>query len=769
MGVAQMRLHYKAVLTGSLLLFWITSAGAAGAAGAGPDSTDAATQPSADNAGELTEITVQARRVEENIQRVPVTITAVTEASIIKQDITDVYTLTLQVPAITMCCAQGNTLVTNLRGVEGVNFYFGDAPFNASGYGVFFDVGNVQVLKGPQGTLFGTASNAGAIVYSPVKPGNELTGYVSSTVGNVGRETVEGAITLPLIDHILSVRLGAIQEHRDGYITLLPTSEKLNDRNWYVGRISVLYTPTDNLENYTIFNHYNSHDLPSDFGPTTAVRPGSPANLFYGATLNNLIAQQIAAGPYNRIGYSNTDLLDEAWQTNVINTTTWKESEALTFKNDLSYQQYWAWSKTDYDGLPLPIFDIGSRYDTKPPPQTSWTEEPSLRGVLFNGHLNYTFGGFYRDSNTASNTSGTSGRSYATVFGGLQYGTQTMDRNKSHAAYTQFTYDFLNGLSLTGGFRESWDWYSQTYATFATANNAPVLPIVAATSLSGERAFRAGSYTMSAQYQFTPDTMVYASDSLGYGAGQLQLNSPPPYNFVSPESLHNFEVGIKSRWDVGSWKVQSDASVYYGHYSNVILTSEVPVQVAPPPAPEALELIAKNAALARIEGMEAAFTVVPNRWVQFSTQFAYSEFTFTSWPSFNDAGQPVNLAGAQQNYNPKWKIVLGTDIHLPTPGTWGDFTVGANYVYQTMVFTFALPPGTDIPGIDTQPAFGNLNLNLGWTDIRQIHGLDAQVYVTNVTQNTTEMGLQGAYQSIGTVGFPTPDPREFGLRLRYSF
>jgi iron complex outermembrane receptor protein len=114
---------------------------------------------------QLEEIIVNARRVDENVQRVPIAVAAFSPEKLQQQDVKDIFTLTKNIGGLNICCSPGNTSYIFLRGIgNGTPAYFADVPVPTGGYANFFDISSAQVLKGPQGTLFGQASNAGALV-----------------------------------------------------------------------------------------------------------------------------------------------------------------------------------------------------------------------------------------------------------------------------------------------------------------------------------------------------------------------------------------------------------------------------------------------------------------------------------------------------------------------------------------------------------------------------------------------------------------------------
>ena len=288
---------------------------------------------------QLEEIIVNARRVDENVQRVPIAITAFSPEKLATQDIKDAWTLTKAVGGFAICCSQGNASFVYIRGINnGTPTYFNDVPLaNAGGFAGFFDVSNVQVLKGPQGTLFGQASNAGALVYTPKKPGETFGGNISVSAGNFGRRTIEGALDVPIVEDKVLFRMAAQSYYREGFIKDIRTNRDLGDQNYYILRPSLTIRPTENIENYTLFqvtkskgrplpfvlNDINFSDVVNAAHPTafslsgtstmsgdtrTTQRIGNLGLAGSAALWNDLrdqvLAHQIALGPYKVDGYS---------------------------------------------------------------------------------------------------------------------------------------------------------------------------------------------------------------------------------------------------------------------------------------------------------------------------------------------------------------------------------------------------------------------------------------------------------------------------------
>ncbi len=219
---------------------------------------------------DLDEVVVTARRREENLQDVPAAVTALSEQQMQAQQIHSPKDIQIITPSLSV--GGGNSVYSknagnySIRGLgqgsfggASVTSYFAEAPFGPTGPGVpLFDVANVQVLKGPQGTLFGRSNTAGAVLVTPQRPTfDDLYGRATVRVGNLGRADGEFVVNLPLVDDKLAVRLALNRTHLDGYTKVIQTGQKLDENTSESMRFSVLARPTDWFENYAVYNYYN--------------------------------------------------------------------------------------------------------------------------------------------------------------------------------------------------------------------------------------------------------------------------------------------------------------------------------------------------------------------------------------------------------------------------------------------------------------------------------------------------------------------------------
>lgn len=215
------------------------------------------------------EIIVTARRREENLSNVPAAITAFNTEALAERGVKSDSDLQLVAPGLTIRQTQGNnSLSYSIRGQTADTFsgspsaviaYLNEVPLTVGTASSFYDLANVQVLKGPQGTLFGRNATGGAVLFNSAKPTNELSARLAGRIGNLGVREADGMLNLPLVDDAVLLRAAFNITRRDGYILNLFNNEKLGkiDRNSF--RASLTLKPGDGITNTTMFQ-YNDVD-----------------------------------------------------------------------------------------------------------------------------------------------------------------------------------------------------------------------------------------------------------------------------------------------------------------------------------------------------------------------------------------------------------------------------------------------------------------------------------------------------------------------------
>ena len=469
------------------------------------------------------EILVTARRTEERSQDVPISMTVFSQQQISDRNIVNAGDLVTYTPSLSSNSRYGpeNTsfairgFVQDQNTSPSVGVYFADvvAPRanggttsgNGAGPGSFFDLENVQVLKGPQGTLFGRNTTGGAILLVPQKPTHELGGYLEGTVGDYGLIRTQGVINLPLGDTV-RLRLGGDREQRGGYLNNRPNGttgglvigpKAYGDINYYALRASLVVDVTRDLENYTIGTYSDSEtngSAPKMFcviAGATCVSSAAPGTLTGYRAVNYQAQINATPGFYDvSIGEPNAHQSIRQWQ--LINTTTWTASDSLTIKNIISYAQFRQrqdqaiYGDNGYDpatgqiNYAVSVLPAPGKYNSA---EATFTEELQLQGRVGDDRFVYQLGGYYEHASPLDGFQTTMSPSFVSCTdvatlqctdargiatsngagGNLQgrVGSVSISRSMYHfndvGIYAQGTYKLLDQLSLTGGIRYTWD------------------------------------------------------------------------------------------------------------------------------------------------------------------------------------------------------------------------------------------------------------------------------------------------------------------------
>jgi len=491
---------------------------------------------SADARG-LEEVIVTAQRREENIQSVPVAITAFDNNTLREQNISSPLDLNGRVPGVTVGNGgqQRNGEVVTIRGQGqtylspvGVVNYFAEVPLiqssilaNQGGSGTFWDLSSLQVLRGPQGTLFGRNTTGGAVLLGPKKPAEEFSGYVQAQGGDYDDQEYEGAVNVPLIEDRLMVRLSYRDVERDGFTedvgpqafgyddVCQPMAAALpcgpfgshprspgykgtdyDNKDYWHARIGVLWRPTDSIENYFVAYQSDSKDNGTGFifsgagpGNNLANLTGNmaydftkllnPATIFDPTVTQNILAVQQRLGA--RKTAMNIDQSTEIEADGYINTTSIELSDNITFRNIIGYQTMKVNYNWDLDGSILPMLsqsnpvgaaDTAVANDPFSKPgqrgsitdQSLLTEEAQIQGTLLDEQLDFVTG-YYYSKQQPEGFQGTGSFNAATLNPGYGYEIETT----SQAIYAQGTLhlgllsDSLEKFNVTLGVRRTED------------------------------------------------------------------------------------------------------------------------------------------------------------------------------------------------------------------------------------------------------------------------------------------------------------------------
>jgi len=737
----------------------------------------------------LEEVIVTARRKEERLQSVPITITAFTAADIQQKNIESAQDLTEFVPSLIMNNNAGFGSGYSLRGQTaslgagaGVVVYFAEVPLvngqtgigtfqGGTGPGQFFDLENIQVLNGPQGTLFGRNTTGGAILFTPAKPTNDFEGYAEVTVGSYNWHELKAAVNVPIVNDKVLLRLATDIDMRDGYTTDVGPGavhgKDYSNRDYWAFRATLVLRPSDDFENTTIFSSLYR----DEHGPGVVLAGINPAGALVSTiglpAARKYLAQQNARGP--RETENDPLSIDKEWDYGVYNITRFDLTDRFSLKNIAAYQvDKNSAFLTDFDGSPFQIQDVIPRQGE---PWTAasqqYSDELQFSGKALDDRLQFTFGGYLEYSSPTTfpefdviQDIQVAPKTFVPTLIQVQEGST----QRSQAAYGQASYDFggvlpaLDGLKLTLGYRYTWDYRSDDSAIVIPAFGG--LCAVKAGSfapnclLASSGNFHAPTWTAGLDYQVTPSTLVYVKGSRGYKSGGFNLSTPKQSAFSSfkPEYVTEVEIGLKSDWELEGVKARTDLTLFHDDYTNIQRSVTQLINGLSSPVTE-------NAASAEIQGIEFQGTVVP--WEGTEFRVAYSLLD----AKYNAFVDPLvgSLAGLEYPFTPKNKISVTAHQEIPIPEAWGDLSLTAIYSYQSHVRgdnTFSTTGLID--------GYGILNLR---ADLKNVYRLplDIGMFATNVTDELYVVKNFGLYNVFGVQSLEYGAPRMIGAQIRYHF
>ncbi len=772
---------------------------------------------------QLNEIIVTAQRVAQRALDVPISMTVFSQQQLANRNIVTAGDLATYTPSLSIDNQFGSDFTTfSIRGFSqalqtapAVAVYFADAVTprggdvgspagDGAGPGEFFDLQNVQVLKGPQGTLFGLNTTGGAVLLVPKRPTSRFGGYVEGTWGNYGLTRGQAVLNLPVSD-ALRVRLGVDHESQNGYLRNISGigPSRFGGVGYTAARLSAVLDITPDLETYAVANY----TLSINNGPLWQLFACNPP-----VGLGSFCAPQLAKlQGASRYAVQNdepgaTSYLRQ-WQ--IIDSTTWQASDNLTVKNIFNYGEVRTAQKYDIFGtdftlpaaLPAPFGGATVAFTDNSAPagsvnnnQYTVSDELQLHGTALAHRLTWQGGGYIERSAPAGGlTASFSGSNISCTnlqalqctdilgtlagapgaVGNVQESEATVVY-RDLAAYGQATYSVTSRLKVTAGLRYTTDWTDAKTHLVQWHFPAPNTPVESCLNTPAPPNCRqaydqksdAPTWLLDAQYYPRRDTMVYAKYARGYREGGVDTTGPVGYNTFQPEHVDDFELGEKSSWG-GAIPGSFNADVFYNHFTNQqILSGFIRVQGTNVVA-ESSSIV--NAGSSRLYGAEVQGSVMPFRGFTLHASYTYlrtkllqlTPVTLAAGSFYNVAEFPTS-AGSALPQAPMNKASVEADYGRALPGNLGDVEVGANYVYTSKEFVSQLSP------FGTLPSYSLVNMHLNWSDIAG-SPVDAQLFVTNLANKFYWNNVSTLYNFAGFEVRSLAPPRMYGLRIRVRF
>lgn len=723
------------------------------------------------------EIVVTARRREESLQSIPASVTALNGELLNSSPITNAQSLTALAPSLNV--SSGNARDVNrfairgqgvvVFGDPGVVSYFAEVPLasGGAGPGYYYDLSNIQVINGPQGTLFGRNTTGGAVLFQPAKPTDQYEGYLKGTIGSYSTRQLQGALNIPLIGDQLLLRIAGDRQVRNGFTHDVNTGRDYDDVNYWAGRISLIYKPTDRIENYLLFYFVNSHNngtgtVVTDLNPT-----GSAARLF--PTFPALVRAQQQRGVRNVALSSVPEYKVKSWA--VTDILTWDIDDSVTVKNIAAYQRFRSLNLFDLDGTPLPIqqSEPTGRWNNVSQPMNirSISDELQLSGKAMGGALTWLVGGYFQSDKPvrldewANRTLDTGVNLNVPQFSAAGQKLTTL------AAYTQETLDIgqlvsqLDGLQFTAGYRFTRDAKTVYGGRSFPRSQTCSTPAYIYPNCTEEQSanFKASTYTLSLDYHISSSMMVYLTRRTGFKSGTFNLGLPANSiipRAVNPEKITDHEAGFKADMWLYGVPVRFNLIGFHQKYSGI----QRQQSFINPSDPTRLVTGLASAASAKIDGGDVQLSVKPINEIELTANYTYLDARydrFTSPTAGVIDGQPLPFA-------PKHSLNMSGTVHLPARERFGQISVNARYAYQSKVrHSDDITPGVIVNG------YGVLNISLDWKNLFGHQGFDLNLFMTNALDREYKVAVSPYYTSIGYVSAAYSEPRMIGASLRYSW
>lgn len=779
------------------------------------------------------DIIVTARRSEESMQDVPISISVFTNEQISQRNIVTAADLGTYTPGLSVNGQYGPDKASFvIRGfvqqqytAPSVGVYFADvvAPRtgsqqtggNGAGVGSYFDLQNVQVLKGPQGTLFGRNTTGGAILLVPQKPTYDLEGFVEGSVGNFDMRRVQAALNVPLSD-TFRVRLAVDRNKRDGYLRNRSGigPKRYGDTDYWAARLSIVADLTPDLENYTIASMSESDVV------------GSASRMFACDPARNTQGTVNACDQINRHNARGDDFWDvesnllsplhrvKQWQ--IINTTTWQASDTLTVKNIASYSEYEESANfsvssdnatvrdlpgvadPSFVGLPFMFVELAPGRERGRTRQHTFTEELQLQGVAFDDRLRWQVGGYLEKSvppspnqiHAAVNMNCTNATALECIspfgLGGMVSSYRAELRYNNKGLYGQATFNLTPQLAVTGGIRYTMDKIRavDTSTDYVLSTSGPIQQtcanVVYFRNPDGTRILvdnpgqcsktfieksSRPTWLIDLEYKPIDDVMLYAKYTRGYRQGGIAPNNYGKETW-GPEKVDSYEIGAKTKFGSGEVRGYFNIAGFYNDFSDQQLTAFM-IPSADSGLPGGAAII--NAGKSVIKGIDVDGSVTLFDQLQLDAGYAYLDAKVKSvviptLPADSPfvAVLPTARSGDRLGYSPKHRITVSGTWTLPLNESIGEVSLGATYVYTArQVVINGNPYGT-------LPSSNLFNLNAAWNNVLG-HPVDLSFFMTNVTDEYAPMAVNGTWFSEGYETYMGNAPRMWGARLRYRF
>jgi len=771
----------------------------------------AETRTAAPATGPVEELVVTARRREESIQTVPVSVQAFGAATIERQNIRSAIDLQRLTPGAVFngSGSDFNSTLT-IRGqgrdvigpiAPSVQSYVNDVSLPNWGAIVpTFDVGSIQILKGPQGTLFGRNTTGGAVLINTRQPTYDFGGYAQGLYGSYDWREVEGAINAPIVADKIALRVAGQVRRRDGYVkgaySYLDDAQRVYNNSF---RVSLLVEPFDGFKNVTVYDYSlvkaTPISVPVAYANGTGPNGENAAFHFLGGSIYGAVGGTNALfdcgtsptcdgdlalirqkSNYKRY-YASLNPFSRGEVQGITNTTTIDVGD-VTIKNIFGFRKNRIREAADTDGTEMVLVDAGRvlRSDDQ------LTDELQVSGSLFDNSLNWLAGAFYLKNKpkgpnsisfdlfqpSAADAAANPALNFVSPF--LRQVSEAVQDEESKAVFLSLSQDLgfaVPGLKLNLSGRYTWDDIESCSANFLAPatptksySDCTRTPGVAVTPAS----FKKFTWSAGLDYQASRNVFLYGVVRRGYRAGGI--NTPnlggnfKVFQTFGPQTVTDAEIGIKADWTVGTVRGRTNISAYISKFKGLQqqatgLGPNADGDTDATNDPSGSSLII-NAGSAKTRGIDVDGYVIPFEGFQLS----YAASLFRGKIDLEAPAALDGLLTATSRFDraPTKSYTLEGNYTLPVDVAGGKLSFDLNY-YWVSKYKVGLAPFD---------SYGLLNGYIGLTNIGD-KGLDVQVFAQNLTNKTYFLNPNASGTTPGYITESLGAPRMVGVRATYHF
>lgn len=746
------------------------------------------TAPAAAPPTVLSDVVVTAKKREEKLQDVPLPVTAVSGNDVTKRSINTSNDVERIAPNLSAQSSNGrssrprwflrgigsNDPSVNLESPLGVyqdEVYIAYVPAQSF---PLFDLERVEVLKGPQGTLWGKNTTGGAIHFVSRKPTFDPSGYAKAGVGNYGLQTAEGGFGGGLLGDRIAGRASFYYESFDGWAPNQATGKKEPAYNDFATRLQLLANLTDDVDLLVSgrFRNLNGGNNPQYFVPdpnAVGVPPGT--------------IQQYPGGPTYTPPYgSNPQIGDPFFRgagTNALQTSGITGTLNWHF-GDTTLTVISAFDRVKLNALtqgfaPIPTFDISASPYSDVNSRQVFQEVrlASPRAAAFSFIVGANYFNWHLWSEEARGTFGpqVARRSYID--------NRLKQDDISGAGFASATYRPIERFAVTGGFRYTVE-RKTVRAQRLSGNGANIAytdPVdwwrpealqqfnvpLAVLNIDGKETWSRPTWDLTPEYRLAPQALLFVRYARGFRSGGFNptiipaANGNPAYlPKADPEVLDDYELGLKTSWFKG--RLNANAAAFYYHLQDAQLNVQQP---NPGGIPNANTSTLQNAAGGNIRGLELEVDALPLRNLRLSGGLGLLRSKYTDFNTFQGA-TPIDASGNRFYRTPNTSFVVAAEYTQPLGGRAGSLAGSTDWSFRSRIYHNAVVQNDPI---QQTPAY-----TLGNAEIRYVTAdgrLTLQLYVKNLTDKSYKVLSQvvnlGAYPtSLGA-------PRTFGANVIARF